>query len=302
MKQTVSLLMLCLFIAGCGAGNVKEASKAQAETIDMQFQPVEIKELVEKKPQKSWKQMKSLPFGTFSGKTVTLTIFHKPGQPDPLPSPLHGFIEIQGKSYMISDDLSNALLQEQGDLQDSYFLLQRQFPSTDRPIYLLGCVELFANGPGRMAYLAYDSTREKWLTFEEWGFPAFLDLDADGEDEFLIEFPGLHLQLPNVKVIALSPEQQLLAATVVPPLQSQEHQIFAYLNKKTSPPAICVGAVNQEKSPAAYPLSTEKTGEVRFERAMQISSFFDTMQNNQADFYDRNGALDEILCQQKGVQ
>jgi hypothetical protein len=46
----------------------------------------------------------------------------------------------------------------------------------------------------------YDSMKNKWFMFEDWGKPCFVDLDSDGVDEFVIQFEGLHLQYLDITV------------------------------------------------------------------------------------------------------
>lgn len=42
---------------------------------------------------------------------------------------------------------------------------------------------------------------DELLTFSMWGNASFVDLDMDGQDEFVIEFPGLHLNPPDIAII-----------------------------------------------------------------------------------------------------
>jgi hypothetical protein len=48
--------------------------------------------------------------------------------------------------------------------------------------------------------LVYDLNNEEWLEFENWGAPQVIDLDSDGQKEFLIQFHGLHLHTPDVNI------------------------------------------------------------------------------------------------------
>jgi hypothetical protein len=49
-------------------------------------------------------------------------------------------------------------------------------------------------------YFIYDLTNHKWLSFGVWGIPHMVDLDSDGVNEFVNQFPGLHLSWPDVTI------------------------------------------------------------------------------------------------------
>lgn len=53
------------------------------------------------------------------------------------------------------------------------------------------------NGPGLTVYLVMDREQNRAYTFDAWGQASFLDIDGDGDEELVIEFPGLHMSPPD---------------------------------------------------------------------------------------------------------
>ncbi|MDF2670701.1 MAG: hypothetical protein K0R67_3007 [Paenibacillus sp.] len=55
------------------------------------------------------------------------------------------------------------------------------------------------NLPGPHKY----RSNEQLAAFQHWGEASILDLDHDGLEEMIIEFPGLHLAAPDLTIVRL---------------------------------------------------------------------------------------------------
>lgn len=174
------------------------------QTVDLDFFPVEMSPLKEESPQDNWEMVKEMPFGSVHGEEVTLFIYQEKQEDRCWTSSYRAQLSFQGKTYTISSCVSDYIMQYIPDEVEVIFKpiyqLEHTFEDQNSQLFLLGGIELFANGPGLVVLLVYDSMNEEWLEFESWGAPHVIDLDSDGQKEFLIEFPGLHLQTPNVSI------------------------------------------------------------------------------------------------------
>ncbi|WP_248928462.1 hypothetical protein [Paenibacillus hamazuiensis] len=225
--------------------------------IPLQFMPVERSELIARAPQPGLEQVKSIPFGSFNGSPVKLDIYKEPGQLQPNGDTIwRGLIDIAGKSYLLPDELSRSHLEPQSEENRSFHLLNRNFPAKDGPYYLLGSLELKAEGPGRGLYILFDRTENKWTSFEEWGAPHITDLDGDGKDEMVVQFPGLHLYPPNVTIYAYG-GSRLEKGTVAVESVSAGNRVYAGAAQDTG--AIRIGVIGEtEPATADYRYENKK--------------------------------------------
>ena len=153
-------------------------------------------------------------------------------------------MNLQGKIYVISNVSLDLLVDK---AVNNIVVFNQTFSSDSKDYYFLGGVELFANGPGFILYIVYDFSQKTWYTFDQWGSPSFKDLDADGQDEFVIEFQGMHLQLPDVTVIHMkngnlqqsAPFADTLAeeSSWSADLSDYKSKIFVKLSKNLDPPS-----------------------------------------------------------------
>lgn len=227
-----------IYIGELPIGDQNEGN-ALPETLAIEYQPVSLSELVEEGPDNSWQHLKSIPFGTFSHEPVVLHVY-KEAESFHNRDILRGVFEIQRERYRVPDELSSTLLEEESEFnRNRLFLLQRNFPAEDGPYHLLGSFDLFANGPGRMMYLLHNRVDGKWKFFEEWGTPMVSDLDRDGNDELIVQFPGLHLSPPNVALFSLH-GNQLEMASVTEQVSNGE-RMSTTLQQDTNPWRIRIG-------------------------------------------------------------
>jgi hypothetical protein len=168
--------------------------------VNLVFKPIQMEQLTEGKPDNNWELIKEIPFGNVKQQKIVLNIYKEAKKPDDPTVYRHAVIRFQDKYFSINDFVSPDFSEIPANEHSTMYLLQRTFLDHDHQLVLLGGIELFANGPGRVAYIIYDSMKNKWFTFEDWGKPRFVDLDSDGIDEFVIQFEGLHLQFPDVTV------------------------------------------------------------------------------------------------------
>jgi hypothetical protein len=99
--------------------------------------------------------------------------------------------------------------------------------------------QVLQNGRGRRMY-----------TLELWGAAAFPDIDGDGEEDFLVEYPGLHISLPDVMIARVN-EGVLELASVAGSLEAAgksdgTERISETLRKDANPPLIRIEILNWE--------------------------------------------------------
>lgn len=179
------------------------------EAVDLTFNPLEFTQMAEEKSKANWALVKSIPFGAVENKPVTLNLYKEADNNDFL----RAQIDYRKHKYTLLGDISTSVLEasvsnlNNGLTQQASYLLQHPFNGEEREYFLLGGIELYGNGPGLVTYLVYDSKQDKWLQFEKWGIPYLDDVDSDQNKELIIQFPGLHMQFPDVHIIRWQNEQ-----------------------------------------------------------------------------------------------
>jgi hypothetical protein len=207
------IIILTLSLAGCAA---KESAALPEnalpkvtlpEAVELSFQPLELTRLLEEKPKQNWELIKSFPFGAVDETPVTLLFYKMTDNDENL---LKAQLKYKEHTYTLNGDVLSGVFEgglnelRHGPIQKVSYLLQHIYGDKENQVFLLGGIELYANGPGLVAFLVYDKQSDKWLQFEEWGIPYLEDLDSDGSKELAIQFPGLHMQTPDAKIIRWS--------------------------------------------------------------------------------------------------
>jgi len=211
------------------------------QILPLEFKPVPLSDLVEQEAEYNWEHLKTLQFGTFDGSPAFLHVYREAESSSDWDL-LHGVFEISEKRYLIPAELSNSLLEEENEFnRDRLRVLQYDFPAADGPFHILGAIELFANGPGKMTYLLFEREEGKWKGFEEWGIPYVHDLDGDNLEELIVEFPGLHLSPPNVALFTYSEGKHLETAWVVTEKLTNARHVYATLGRDANPWLIHIG-------------------------------------------------------------
>jgi len=180
----------------------KETTYAFPDEIEIPFTPLQMETLYKGEPEPEWTSIGSMPFGKIGQDELTLEVYEEPPEKDwPNHTAYNGILEWKEQRYLIREVSSDLLFKYEDSCQSvstcqflSSFLGFKQY-------VLIGSLAPFGNGPGRMIYIVYDSVNDTFLTFDAWGVPGFIDLDGDGVDEFVIEFQGTGMNLPDLTII-----------------------------------------------------------------------------------------------------
>jgi hypothetical protein len=171
--------------------------------VDLSFNHVELIELEPGEEQESWEYIQSISLGEIKNKEVTLHAYKEKNEDNICSFSYESvsLIEYDGIFYKLDNKCtSTTVLDSENNNDDSIFLLQQQYKNENSNQILQAGIELAANGPGRMLFIIFDVANEKWLAFEDWGIPYLRDLDNSSELEFVIQFPGLHMDWPDVTI------------------------------------------------------------------------------------------------------
>lgn len=171
------------------------------DVVELNFKPVDLEELEKGKPQDSWEFIQSIPFGEMQKKEVALHIYQVTDTDHICSSRGNiGLLEYSGETYMIGHCISDSLLSENLWEYQSAYILPHTFVSEEGQTILHATIELFANGPGQMLYIFYDTKNGRWLTFWDWGYPFLVDLDSSGDIVLVNPFAGLHMHWPDATI------------------------------------------------------------------------------------------------------
>ncbi|RXI96572.1 hypothetical protein DS745_22985 [Anaerobacillus alkaliphilus] len=210
LKNIYIVGFIALFLTACGnhstssSPEVKETASTPGteaaafvppEVAEISFKLLELDELVEGEPLETWEYIKSVPLGRLIEKDITLHVY-KDTDPNSL---CHyatvSLLDYDNNTYKFNDCTSEGLLQEDAD---GLYVIDILFESQEKKQIVHSSFELLANGPGRMQYIVFDVSEEKFFTFEDWGTPFTADLD---ETLLVIQFPGLHMDWPDVTIV-----------------------------------------------------------------------------------------------------
>ncbi|WP_337101239.1 hypothetical protein [Paenibacillus sp. YIM B09110] len=222
---------------------VDEVRPAMPDRISLAFQPLELIELPSTETAPGWKEIKSIPFGSLEGKPFQLDVYEELKSDESLFTIYNGILKVGDQTYLIRE-ISQSITESGLSHCTELCVIQKLFSGQER-YELIGSVPLFANGPGRNLFVVFDRTESTLLSFEGWGAGNFMDLDADGMEEFIIEFPGLHMSWPDLTVIRAKDEGLEISSSVVDAFGRKPGD-FATLNKDQSPPRIRVGNIADE--------------------------------------------------------
>lgn len=165
-----------------------------------------------------WTYIQSLPFGTISDNVLTLEIY-KVRDSNADTSRTHGILQLGNHSYLISDIATEL---ELDNLSSNELGLYQRFFSKQEQYLLIGYIELFSNGPGLKKYVVYDTENAVLLDFDAWGTPDFIDLNNDTYEEFVIQFHGLHNNLPDIAFIDFIDYELKISYSVFENLEKQQ--------------------------------------------------------------------------------
>ncbi|MCR8656682.1 hypothetical protein [Paenibacillus endoradicis] len=267
MKSIISLMLLfLLFLSACGINKsfspLSDTSVLIIDTedanidnvdlhelhslpdlIDLTFSSLEMKELQEGEVATDWKYMKSISFGEIENSNAVLEIYEITDSSEILLNQINGVLKFNNKQFLIID-LSRTLIENDSNICPQVCMFQHYFSNQNR-YQLIGTVDISLNGPGLRKYLVYDNTTSKILDFDLWGEPSFIDLDADGNEEFIIQFQGLHLSLPDLSIIRTMNGELEISDSVFNSIQKNQGD-FANLNIDTNPPFITISNFENE--------------------------------------------------------
>jgi hypothetical protein len=151
------------------------------DSIELQFNQVEMTALVKAEVGDGWEQTQTVPFGSISGDPVVLDVYKVPGD-EFCGSDYERVVLLTHKNetYRYPDCFSASVEDENREQHQALFKLDYKRKEQETQFIVHGAVELFANGPGRMAYYYYDVGQGRWFGFEDWGHPKVVDLDRMG--------------------------------------------------------------------------------------------------------------------------
>jgi len=264
MKSTIHLMLIfLLFLTGCGNKNsnlhTSEVSVLSINTenanndfgdldevyslpdiIDLTFNQVEMEELQEGDAATDWKYVRSISFGEIENSNVVLEIYEIT---TPSANQINGVLKLNNNQFLMID-LPTILIENDSNSCSQVCIFQQYFSNQER-YKLIGTVDISLNGPGLKKYLIYDETNRKILHLDLWGEPIFIDLDADGNDEFIIQFQGLHLSWPDISIIRSNEGELEISTSVFNSIQKNQGD-FAILSNDKNPPLISILNVESE--------------------------------------------------------
>jgi hypothetical protein len=239
----VALLIVVVLLLGC------ESKNLLPDRIDLTFKALPLEELRTASISPDWKLVKSIPFGTIGQEQAELNVYDENLENNILPKTYVGLLKVKEAQYLIQDLSASLVEKEQFDCS-SLCVFQRFFPDQTR-YKLLGSLELFANGPGRKLFIVNDVTSGTLKSFERWGEPGFIDLDADGTDEFIIEFQGLHLSWPDLTIVRSGKDTLEICDSVVNSIRKNPGD-YVNLLRDSNPPMILFSNAVSEDEPIYY--------------------------------------------------
>jgi len=250
-----SSYVICLlwFLLGCGNEEIMSTPKETAtkpDRIDLVFNPLQLDELQRISVLTTdWELVNSIPFGQIEGKEIELDVYKVKPEDEYLGTQLNGILKIQEARYQIID-LSSSLIEIERVECPQVCLFQRLF-SNQEQFELLGSIELSSNGPGLKLYVINDLINKNLNSFTSWGEPSFIDLDDDGNDEFIIEFQGQHLSWPDISLIRANNGLMEESASVLSSFSKNQGD-FAKLTMGNKPPLISISNVDSENEPVYH--------------------------------------------------
>lgn len=218
-----------------------EQASAPPDQIELKFAPVQWAELPAVEPSSDWQLVKTIPFGKIGESDASLDIFEAAEQ-----QLVNAILTFKDHQLLIPN-ISNSLLQND-QVDCSQICLFQQYFSGQHRYQLIGSLDISLNGPGLYTYIVYDEQDSKMLSVDLWGEPGFADLDNDGEEEFVIEFQGLHLSPPDLSIIRTSEGNIEISNSIFDSINRNQGD-FAVLKQETTPITINISNVNSYDEP-----------------------------------------------------
>jgi hypothetical protein len=142
-KATSILLFIALLISACNQNVVSKSVQSNSPSIptleavetkqplsasvNLVFNPIQMEQLTEGKPDKNWELLKTIPFGEIKQQMVALDIYQEPKNPDFPIANKHAIIRFQDRNYPIHELISSELSETSTDDHSTMFLLQHIF-------------------------------------------------------------------------------------------------------------------------------------------------------------------------------
>lgn len=241
-------LLFLVFLLGCDSNkNEGSPSSTMPDKITLSFTPLEMNELQMGEVASDWKYIKSIAFGRIEDSEAALDIYEIKASSENLTNQINGVLKFKDNQFILSN-LPSSLIEGDGNVCPQVCLFQRYF-SNQNSFELIGSVDASLNGPGIKEYLIYDAANSKIVSIDLWGEPSFIDLDTDGNDEFIVEFQGLHLSWPDLSIIRTTKNGQLEISTSVFNSIQKNQGDFAILINENVPPIIRFSNVQSETEP-----------------------------------------------------
>ncbi|WP_239616819.1 hypothetical protein [Cohnella mopanensis] len=267
---SISVLSVLIFLIGCNSNNTSNGSSSPSNSmieteesknidsnnseevklpimpyrINLNFSPLQLDEVLRGKPLPEWKHIKSIPFGRIENSKAVLDIYEVDESANSHQK--NGILKFKDNQILIPN-LSASLVENDQYSCREVCVFQKYFSNQNR-FELIGSIDVSLNGPGLKTYFIYDEINKKVMSFDLWGEPSFIDLDGDGNDEFIIEFEGLHLSWPDLSVIKTINGELKLSSSVFDTIQKIQGD-FAKLKKDMNPIVISLSNVRSENEP-----------------------------------------------------
>lgn len=221
-------------------------SSSMGEKIDLVFEPLEMDEISTMESPIDWKYLKSIPFGQFDKNKAVLDLYIDENRP----SQIEGVFNVNNDQYHITS-LSKTLM-ETDQINCPQVCLFQKFFTGESQFELVGSIELFANGPGLRLYIIYDAVNDKLMSFDDWGTPSFIDLDDDGNEEFVIQFEGLHLHWPDISIIISKDNKLMISTSVFSSFEKTEGDFAQLIISENSHPVVSLSNAQREDATFHY--------------------------------------------------
>lgn len=171
------------------------------DEIDLTFIPVELMKLDEIMEKQSKEIAKSVSLGMVKQQEVLLHLYEEVDEDHPCST--YGIataLAYNGRMYEIQECVTNSMMNETYATSGGIQLLNPPFESASGEQMLLAAVELFANIPGQMLHIVYDSANDQWLTFIDWGVPFLVELGPTREPIVVSQFAGGGMHWPDASI------------------------------------------------------------------------------------------------------
>ncbi len=243
MKEwRVLFVLLSLALVGCREQDVATTqlspthSAPYVKEVKLSFQPLQLESIQQGIVAPELKLIRTINFGLLDNNPMVLSVYEDSFSTSSFArTVLHGILNVNEQNYLIRD-LSFSLKETEQISCAQVCVFQRVISPQDQ-YEMIGSIELFANGPGLQLFLVYDKKNKSLNAFQHWGEASFVDLDLDGKEEFIIEFPGLHLALPDLTVIRSQSGELEVSASVLETIRDGQGD-YVTLNKSGTAPII----------------------------------------------------------------